>query len=54
MIIEPPKTLEDFKRVRDSIIDLMKNPWIESYHWHDLKKKLEAVEEKINTLNTTT
>ena len=54
MILKPPLSITDFKKVRATILDLMKNPWIELSDWRNLKIKLNKVEEKINTLNTTT
>lgn len=50
MIIEPPKTIEDFRKVRNSILKLMDNPWIDSSMYNSLTMKLTKVNDKIEDL----
>lgn len=50
-IIEPPKTLEDFKKVLESIIELQKNPWCDSTMYSNLLEKEYQVRKKIKELN---
>jgi hypothetical protein len=51
MIIEPPKTLEDFQRVRESILELMANPYADYGMLCTLGEKLIKVDEKIDELS---
>jgi len=53
MIIEPPKTIEDFKEVRVSILELMGNPWCDHLMFMDLLDKKDAVDKKIEELQST-
>ena len=50
MIIEPPKTIEDFRKVRSSILKLMDNPWIDGSMCSSLTMKLTKVNDKIEDL----
>jgi len=50
MIIEPPKTVEDFIKVRNSILKLMDNPWIDGSMYSSLTMKLTKVNDKIEDL----
>ncbi|MFT5450555.1 MAG: hypothetical protein ACI9N9_000032 [Enterobacterales bacterium] len=50
MIIEPPKTIEDFKEVRASILELMGNPWCDHLMFMSLMDKRDAVDKKIEEL----
>jgi len=45
--IEPPKTKEDFLKVREAIIDLMGNPYCDHLMFMSLLDKREAVDKKI-------
>ena len=46
-IIEPPKTKEDFLKIRESITDLMANPYCDHLMFMSLLDKREAVDKKI-------
>jgi hypothetical protein len=50
MIIEPPKTVKDFIEVRNSILKLMDNPWIDGSMYSSLTMKLTKVNDKIEDL----
>ena len=50
MIIEPPKTIEDFKHVRASILELMGNPWCDHLMFMSLVGKRDAADKKIEEL----
>jgi hypothetical protein len=50
MIIEPPKTVKDFIKVRNSILKLMNNPWIDGSMYSSLTMKLTKVNDKIEDL----
>ena len=52
MIIEPPKTLEDFKKVRESILKLMSNPYCDQFMFLSLSEKLDKTDAKIQSLTT--
>lgn len=51
MIIEPPKTKEDFEKVRQAILELMSNPYCDQFMFLSLGKKLNEVDSKILELN---
>ena len=51
-IIEPPKTLEEFKAVETSILELMGNPYCDHIMFMSLTDKLKKCREKIQTLCT--
>ena len=50
MIIKPPKTIEDFKEVRASILELIGNPWCDHLMFMSLMDKRDAVDKKIEEL----
>ena len=50
-IIEPPKTLEDFEKVLESIIELQNNPWFDGAMLDSLLEKEYQVRKKIKELN---
>ena len=50
-IIEPPKTLQDFKKVLESIIELQNNPWCDDTIFDNLLEKEYQVRKKIKELN---
>ena len=50
MKVEPPKTLADFKKVRESIIELMGNPYCDQFMFLSLNDKLAKTDEKIKEL----
>tara|TARA_R110002020_G_scaffold457408_1_gene674300 strand:- start:349 stop:540 length:192 start_codon:yes stop_codon:yes gene_type:complete len=50
-IIEPPKTLQDFKKVLESIMELQNNPWCDSTMYDNLLEKEYQVRKKIKELN---
>lgn len=50
MKVETPKTLEDFKKVRESILELMNNPYCDHFMFLSLSKKLDEVNTKIEQL----
>ena len=54
MIIEPPKTLEDFQEVRKTIIELMNNPWCDTLMLISLEHRLNSCDIKIQELNDKT
>lgn len=50
-IIEPPKTLKDFEKVLESIIELQNNPWCDMGMYDNLLEKEYQVRKKIEELN---
>lgn len=50
--IEPPKTLEDFQKVRETILELMNNPYCDQFMFLTLSEKLDKTNEKIEQLKT--
>ena len=50
MIIEPPKTVLDFKRVEKSILELMANPYCDQFMFLSLSDKLDKCQNKIKEL----
>ena len=50
-IIEPPKTLEDFQKIRKSTLELMGNPYCDHLMFISLQDKLYRVDEKIKELS---
>jgi hypothetical protein len=50
-IIEPPKTLEDFQKVRESTLELMGNPYCDHLMFMSLTEKLDKVDKKIKELS---
>ena len=51
-VIEPPKTLEDFEKVLESIIELQNNPWVVGTMSDSLLEKEYQVRKKIKELKT--
>lgn len=51
MIVEMPKTLEDFKKVRETILELMANPYCDQFMFLSLSEKLDKTDAKIEELN---
>ncbi len=49
-IIEPPKTLKDFEKVLESIVELQNNPYLDSSMFDNLLEKEHQVREKIKEL----
>jgi hypothetical protein len=52
MIVEPPKTLEDFEKVLASILELQANPYCDHLMFMSLVEKRKKVEAKIAELKT--
>ena len=52
-IIEPPKTLKDFEKVLESIIELQNNPWCDMGMYDNLLEKEYQVRKKIKELKKT-
>ena len=50
MIIEPPKTLQDFKEVEKSILELMANPYCHVFIFDAMIYKLKNCRAKIDEL----
>lgn len=50
MIIDEPKTIEDFEKVLDSILELQGNLWCDHIMFMSLADKREKVEAKIAEL----
>lgn len=50
MIVEPPKTVEDFEKVLASILELQANPYCDHLMFMRLVEKREKVEAKIAEL----
>lgn len=50
MIIQPPKTLDDFKKIKTTILKLLKNPYADEGMIESLNKKLEQTNRKIKEL----
>lgn len=53
MIIEPPKTLAEFKSIEKTILEMMKNPYCDSRMLESLTKKLEDCRDRIRLLEST-
>lgn len=51
MIIEPPKTMKEFLDIKESILELMNNKWIDSSIYNSLKEKLDRVNSEIDKLS---
>lgn len=54
MIIEPPKTLQDFEEVRKSILELMANPYCDHLMFDSLIRKRDKVDAKIEQIKNET
>lgn len=50
--IQPPKTLEDFKKIRQTTIELMANPYCDQFMFLSLNDKLTNIDLKIKELST--
>lgn len=50
MIVEVPKTLNDFKKVRETIVQLMGNPYCDQFMFLSLSEKLNKTDAKIKEL----
>ena len=49
-IIQPPKTLEDFEKVLETILELQNNPWFDGTMSDSLLEKEYQVRKKIKEL----
>jgi hypothetical protein len=49
-VIKPPKTLEDYHLIRESIVQLLSNKYADEKMILGLNEKLKQVSEKIKTL----
>ncbi len=54
MVLEMPKTLNDFKKVRETIVQLMGNPYCDQFMFLSLQEKLNKTDAKIAELSTNT
>ena len=52
MSVRPPQTIEDFKKILDSISELQSNPYCDHLMFMALVDKREKVEAKIAELKT--
>jgi hypothetical protein len=52
MIIEPPKTIQDFEKVLTSILEMQGNPYCDHLMFMSLVHKKEKVEAKIEELRS--
>jgi hypothetical protein len=50
MIVEPPKTLEDFIKIKDTILELMANPYCDQFMFLSLSDKLDNANAKIEEM----
>ncbi len=50
MLVEPPKTILDFKKVEKSILELMANPYCDEFMFRSLSDKLDKCQLKIKEL----
>ena len=51
-IIKPPKTVEDFEKVLETILELQNNPWFDGTMSDSLFEKEYQVRKKIKELKT--
>ena len=51
-IIKPPKTVEDFEKVLETILELQNNPWFDGTMSDSLLAKEYQVRKKIKELKT--
>lgn len=51
MIVEAPKTLEDFKQVRETILELIANPYCDKSMKVSLNERLDKTNAKIEELS---
>ena len=54
MIVEPPKTIEDFKAIRVTILELMANPYCDQFMFLSLSERLDKTDAKIVELKVDT
>ena len=52
MIIQPPKTIEDFREVRNSILEMMANPYCDIPMFESLEDKLKKCRAEIEKLTS--
>jgi len=52
MIVEPPKTLEDFEGIKKTILELMENPFCDEGMRLTLTQKLNKINAKIEELKS--
>ena len=50
MILEPPKTIEDFQKIRETILELISNPYCDQSMFLSLKERLIKTNIKIEEL----
>lgn len=50
IVVQPPTTLEDFQKVRGTILELMGNPWCDHGMLVSLMKRKKDTEEQIKIL----
>ena len=50
MILQPPKTIQDFENIEKSILELMDNPYTDRQMYISLKCRLRKFKEKIEEL----
>ena len=50
MTIQPPKTVEDFKKVLSSILEMMANPYCDHLMFDSLIRKRDKILKKIEEL----
>ena len=48
MKLEMPKSLEDFKKVRETILELIGNPYCDQFMFLSLQEKLDKTDAKIS------
>lgn len=53
-IIESPKTIKDFEKVLESIVELQNNPYLDNSMFDNLLEKEHQVREKIKELTNKT
>lgn len=50
MIVEPPKTIEEFNKIKSTIVELMQNKYADERMIEKLQVKLSKVQEQINLI----
>lgn len=50
MIVKPPETIEDFEKVRETILELLNNPYCDKGMRESLLVRLRKTESKIEEL----
>mgnify|MGYP003418160071 CR=1 FL=1 len=51
MLVKPPQTLEEFTKVRETILELMANPYFDQFMFLSLSDKLDKANAKIEELS---